>query len=109
MRASLGSSPMQHEVGEQRLQPGNIDRRHRPVVRNQQEVAQQMNMERRDHQVPFITFELCQSSGIPHDTRYSNRKLPRMEEQRSLSDTYDPPQGDRKEPRRTGPSWDDHL
>src|SRR5258708_6583678 len=52
VRASLGSSPVQHEVGEQRLQPRYMNRRHRVVTQNQEEIAEQMNTERRDHQVP---------------------------------------------------------
>src|SRR5712691_9715986 len=48
VRASLGSSPMQHEIGEQGLQTGKIDRCHGGITRHQQEVAQQMDVQSRD-------------------------------------------------------------
>src|SRR6266568_814308 len=53
MRASLGSSPVQHEIGEQGLQAGDIDCRHGSIARHQQEVTQQMDVQGRDQQESF--------------------------------------------------------
>ena len=53
MRASLGSGPVQHEIGEQGLQTGEIDRCHGGIIRHQQEVAQQMDVQSRDHRESF--------------------------------------------------------
>ena len=53
MRASLGSSPVQHEIGEQGLQAGDIDCRHGGIARHQQEVTQQLDAQGWDHQESF--------------------------------------------------------
>ena len=54
VRAILGSTPMQHEVGQQGLDAGNRDRGHRCFTRHQQEVTQQRQVEGRNHQqLPF--------------------------------------------------------
>ena len=54
VRAILGSTPMQYEVGKQGLDAGNRDRGHRCFTRHQQEVTQQRQVEGRNHQqLPF--------------------------------------------------------
>src|SRR5258708_1919549 len=52
VRASLGGSPVQYQIGAQGLQTGDIDHHHGSVTRHKQEVAKQMYVKGRDHQQP---------------------------------------------------------
>ena len=76
MRASLGSSPVQHEIGEQGLQTGDINCRHGGIARHQQEVTQQVDVQGRDHQESFcvaVSFKPTFRSFIQTDCRFFRR------------------------------------
>ena len=67
MRASLGSRLVQHEIGEQGLQAGNIDCRHGGIARHQQEVTQQVDVQGRDQQESFcvvVSFKHVSASSL---------------------------------------------